>query len=152
MVVLTSLWREHHCRVSYKIEFKTELKNIEALLNTLTALLSTLPQTPDVPAEELDDRFPQIQAYLTDFENWRLRVERENPLSESSPGTAEEKAQLRAAIERLYERHLEFSGRVSLLKRDVARQLGEVHQRGRALKAYIDRYPSRITIAGKRKG
>ena len=133
-------------------DLKQEIKKVETLLNSLSVLLSSLPQIPDLPAEELDDRFPQIETYLNDFEEWRGQIERKNPLEDSAAGTAEDKAQLRAAIGQLYERHLEFSGRLTLLQRDVARQLGEIHQRGRALKAYIDRYPSRITVAGKRKG
>ena len=129
-----------------------ELADVERLTSSVITLLGRLPEIPDVIADEVDDRLPEIEKYLQDFEAWRVRIEGENPLAAAAAASDTERAELRAAIEYLYEKHLEFAGRLTLVKRDVARQLGEIHQRGRALKAYIDRYPSRITVAGKRKG
>ena len=134
------------------ILLQRELADVERLTSCVSALLARLPEIPDVIADEIDDRLPEIEQYLQDFETWRVRIEGDNPFATAAGASEVERAELRVAIEGLYEKHLEFAGRLTLVKRDVARQLGEIHQRGRALKAYIDRYPSRITVAGKRKG
>jgi len=73
-------------------------------------------------------------------------------LDPGSVYSEEAKQELRGRIEVLQTNHAQLVSELNLLKGEVVEHLGEIHRRGKALRTYIDRFPSRVSIAGKRKG
>lgn len=55
-------------------------------------------------------------------------------------------------LEKLLSLHKELGIKAELVKADVGAQLAELGPKAKALKAYTNRLPSRINIAGTRKG
>lgn len=91
----------------------------------------------------------KVTAYLEQFESWRTGIEQQGDSGEESILSSEE---CRPQLELLQKLHQEVLSRATVQRDLVAHQLGEIHRRAQALKKYVDRYPSRITIAGKREG
>ncbi len=56
------------------------------------------------------------------------------------------------SVEKLQELHTRVLARSVDMKAEIAKQLGDVFHRSQALRAYVDPYPSRISITGKRQG
>ena len=105
----------------------------------------------------------RVGPYLEKFEEWqqahRLYVgDADTERSEtgvrgsSDQLTEAERGELRAKIAALAEVHLKVLQYANDHKDRVGEKMSHVHRRAYGLKAYVDRFPSRITIAGKRKG
>lgn len=106
---------------------------IESLINKARFLLT-------VEAEQF---VPQTADYLQAFDAW-------TNLNFSPP--EEEHAAYRTLIVQLQGLHTEVTALANNRKDEVAAEMAELNKRGAALRKYIDRYPSKITIAGTRKG
>ena len=91
-----------------------------------------------------------INQYLTTFQEWQVGLESNEQFLESLPH--DEKAAFREAVVQLHSLHEQIVTLVSEKKTALLANLAELHKREKALKAYVDRYPARITITGKRKG
>ena len=86
-----------------------------------------------------------LEEYLAEFEGWAATVGTE-------PAQGEEAVRLQsklASLKALNDRLLVLS---DAAKDSVSVKLGLSHKKLQALKSYIDRYPQRITITGKREG
>ena len=90
--------------------------------------------------------------YLDALEVWQKGMNQDNPLLPGSSVSEAEKQMLRGEIEQLNELHQRLLSQAGAAKDDVGTQMSEVHRRASGLRKYIDSGPSRITIAGKRKG
>lgn len=91
------------------------------------------------------------EAYLTALEQWQQQTA--NRKASLSDGLDENRTvQLRAALEELQTLHRRLLEKAALTKDEVGEQLGDVHRRAQGLKRYLDVYPSRVTITGRRKG
>ncbi len=93
------------------------------------------------------DRFTaQVTDYLEGLDSWQTAYQ-SNP---NLPDAEQERfAKLVAMLNDL---HQQIVTKASAKKDEVASQMGDVYKRAQVLKKYIDRYPSRITITGRRKG
>lgn len=117
------------------------------------SLISLAEQALRISKEEGVELFTErTGAYLDALEQWQTQIKGQNPLVDPSPLNAEERQSLRSLIERLGELHQELMTRAGAEKEEVGQQIGEVHKRAAGLRKYIDTAPSRITVAGKRKG
>lgn len=94
----------------------------------------------------------KVGLYLDSFDAWKNEVEKVNPLDDSSSLSDAEREYLRAQIKELDVVHRAVVLRAVEIKDSVADTIGDVHKRAKVARAYIDQFPSRITIAGKRKG
>lgn len=88
-----------------------------------------------------------LEKYLTTFDEWRLAGERDQP-----PAADPERANYRAVIEELNGLHARISAVVEEKKDQIRAKMGDIKRRTQIVKTYIDRYPSRVTIAGRRQG
>lgn len=101
---------------------------------------------------EPDELVEQLNHYLNQFENWQRGFEERGILTATQELEEEKRAELRSAIETLLASHVKVVERAEAAKAAVGEQMTGIHKRGAAMKKYIDRYPSRISITGKRKG
>ncbi len=99
----------------------------------------------DVDAKEIDTFLDALGVYLEGVDSWRAEVE-------ARPGEGEMPESVRARFENLNVLHQQLLARADASKAFVASEMGEMHKKAGALRIYIDRFPQRITIAGRRKG
>jgi len=95
--------------------------------------------------KEVNEFLDLMTAYLEQVDTWRARVE-------VDPGEGEMPDSVRTRFESLNAIHKELLTRAEQSKAIVSSAMGEVHKKAGALRIYIDKYPQRITIAGRRKG
>lgn len=94
----------------------------------------------------------EVDAYLQEFELWQGNIAQVNPLGPTSSFSDNEKVQFRNELLELEQVHQELVTRAESCRDQIRSDITEIRKRTQGLKAYIDRYPSRITIAGKREG
>lgn len=126
---------------------------LKALVDEVKALRAEAEElaSMELPAE-LDQVLDRAGRYLERFEEWRRGIESSRPFDAASALSPAEQEELRAAVKEYQATHLVLVERLTGLKDGLAGQMGELHRKAKALKSYVDPYPSRITIAGKRKG
>lgn len=94
----------------------------------------------------------EVDAYLQEFERWQGNIAQVNPLGTTSAFSEREKIEFRNQLLELEQVHQELVTRAESCRDQIRSDITEIRKRTQGLKAYIDRYPSRITIAGKREG
>lgn len=103
------------------------------------------------PAGAPDELIGLLDVYLQDFDAFQGEIE-----VGGSPGSrgwsGEEKSTFRAKLERLNLLHDQIIAIATAERDAVGKSLGELQNRNRALKKYVDQYPERISLTGKRKG
>lgn len=120
------------------------MSQLEQITNLTTLAKEILSLTGEV---EPDLFHQKTNYYLEQFGKWQDSVESDGLSVGDDPDNP-----LREALAQLLSHHEQVVARVEMLKGEVLDALTDVHKRGKALRSYVDRYPSRITIAGKRKG
>lgn len=121
-------------------------------LNLIDSLIRHAEEALAVPETDVDQVLGKLDRYLVEFEKWQESLGGKNPLAKDSLLSPETQKKLRTQIEKLSTLHQQVVTRAETNRQGVHRQIAEIRKRTQALKAYIDRYPSRITIAGKREG
>ena len=117
-------------------EATLKMTNEIAVLKRLAEQVLSLDQAATEPFLNL------VTEYLESFDRWSVAVSVTGVPSES----------LRGALEELSGLHQQVIERADSHREKIKWDLGEIHRRAQGLKAYVDRFPSRITIAGKREG
>jgi len=114
---------------------------VEAINKLLELARQSLAETkPDS-----DSFLTSVANYLDELEVWRKDfTERENP----SQVTEDEKQ----AIAELNETHQRLLRRANEYRESLMSEMGSAQKKAKALRVYVDRFPARITITGKRKG
>ncbi len=100
----------------------------------------------------VDEFVVKTGEYLDALEKWQQAMNQCNPLLEGRELSDGERASFRAQIEKLGDLHQRLLNDAGSTKDDVGTKMSDVHKRAAGLRKYIDSAPSRITIAGKRKG
>ena len=116
--------------------------------------LIALAQKALVAADSIDltDFVDATETYLSALEQWQAEVNaRGTPLVATVSGE-QEKESLRQRVKELQEVHQILLSRAADTKEGVGVQMSELHKRASGMKKYVDTFPARITIAGKRKG
>ena len=86
-----------------------------------------------------------VAEYLEALETWRGSL----PTTDAGTPAREE---MKAALGRLNETHKTLLERSNVHREKLMGQMGDAQKKAKALRTYVDRFPDRITIAGKRKG
>ena len=120
------------------------------LLDEVRELISAARNSLAEEARGNFEAFVQtVTVYLDRFEQWYQRYEKDKP----SYGLSEDqRSELKKLVEELNALHQQIITKTTVERDAVATEMGQLHKRGQALKAYVDRFPSRISITGKRKG
>ncbi len=92
------------------------------------------------------------EAYLSTLEAWQAEVNARGTPLVASVDSEQEKESLRQRVKELQEIHQRLLSRAADTKEGVGVQMTELHKRATGMKKYVDTFPARITIAGKRKG
>lgn len=101
--------------------------------------------------EDVERFVTQVTHYLELLERWQAAVNNSNPFL--MPGVTEaEKEDARSKVSQLGELHKKILSRASESKDTVGSEVSAVHKKAQAMKAYVDPYPGRMTITGKRTG
>lgn len=95
-----------------------------------------------------DEVIAAIRVYLDNFAGWQEKAQ-EAASGKLSP---ERQAHVRARIQELERCHAQVVKLAEASKQQIADELSDLHRRKKALRTYLDRFPSRISITGKRKG
>ena len=90
-----------------------------------------------------------VEKYLQHFDAWQSAVAGVDAPSFVSPADKESFRKLLAGYAAV---HQQVTEKASSSRDEVASKLGDIRKRAHALRSYIDQYPSRITITGKREG
>lgn len=118
----------------------------------LTELIACAERALGVPAEQGVESFLELAAsYLESFEQWQNGLDESNPL-QSELLSSPEKEAFREELLRLSVLHQQLIERAGGEKSELSSQMGEMHRKAAGLKRYVDNFPSRISIAGKRRG
>lgn len=97
--------------------------------------------------EPLEDFLIAVESYLDVFEAWKVRD------SESEDGSLDKGAADRASsLSELKNLHEQLMARVDQAKEGLGGEMQGIHRRSKALKSYVNQYPSRVSITGHRKG
>jgi len=91
-------------------------------------------------------------AYLLSFQEWKSDIDTQHKTGLLDELEDSEKASMRQQIELLTQLHRQVLDKADRLKVNVSSQMGSAHRKAQALKSYVDRYPGRISITGKRQG
>ena len=83
-----------------------------------------------------------LEGYLSSFDSWEKIV-----LQSKLP----DDAGFQEKLQELYQLHQKMLTVAQEKKDQVLGRLGDIKRRKKALRTYIDRYPSRISITGKRE-
>ena len=116
----------------------------EGDLNALISLAETILSKGQSSPQGLDEFLDSVNDYLSLLENWQTRL-KDSPLEGDT-------IDLKSKLEKLSKLHLEITNHTNFKKESIASDMANLHKKAKAHKQYIDRYPSRITITGKRKG
>lgn len=120
---------------------------------SVVELITLAEQCLESSKENAVDEFvAKTGEYLDLLSKWQEAMNSHNPLVEDESLSEEQRASFRQQIERLSELHQELLSKAGSTKEDIGSKMSEVHKRATGLRKYIDSAPSRITIAGKRKG
>ena len=119
---------------------------------TVSVLLALARRTLELPQEDAAALVAALEEYLEAFDRWQSALQGNNPLAPDSPVPAAEREAFRSQVEALEVDHRAVLELAQQNRDRIHTQMGGMRKRAQALKAYIDRYPSRITIAGKREG
>ncbi|MCC6953279.1 MAG: hypothetical protein IT290_04105 [Deltaproteobacteria bacterium] len=106
----------------------------------------------ELPVDEAASLVAALEDYLQAFDSWQLALSGTNPLAPDSPLSESERDSFRSSVQQLETLHRAVLELAQNNRDRVYNQMGGVRKRAQALRAYIDKYPSRITIAGKREG
>lgn len=112
------------------------------MANEITHLKQLAERVLSLDPTSTESFLSLVTEYLEDFDRWAAAM--------SATGAPSEP--LRGALEQLSGLHQQVTERADLHREKIKWDLGETHRRAQGLKAYVDRFPSRITIAGKREG
>ena len=131
---------------------QSEIERLIALSGEI--LNRSVAEQSETPSEQTigEDLLELAIVYVTEFENWFAGLAGKNPLAEDTGLSDSERATLRGSLETLQTNHQRVVAILNSLKSAVVEDLGELQKRGKALRTYIDRFPSRITVTGRRKG
>ncbi len=122
---------------------------MSAMDEQLDSLIEHAKACRELPGDcDPEEVISRIRAYLEDFDSWQKAASE----LDASTLSDDEQQQARSKIELLGQLHAEVSTRAETAKERIAGELSDLHKRNKALKTYLDRYPSRISITGKRKG
>lgn len=114
-----------------------EAPNIRRLITLAETALAS-------EAGEVDGFLTAVGNYITALEDWRAKI---------GDATAKDvDADIRALLEELNGVHTKLLSSGDRLKAGLVHEMGENKKKATALRAYVDRLPQRITIAGRRKG
>ncbi len=86
-----------------------------------------------------------VAHYILALEDWRANVAPEGEATRVDEPS-------RLALGELNEIHHRLLARANELKQSLVSEMGEAKKKAGALRAYVDRFPQRITITGKREG
>jgi len=118
--------------------------------------MSILKETNDVlalakaaQAAEGEEFVTKVDLYLNAFDAWQKKVEKNSSLL---PKEGSELESFRGVVQQLNAVHQTIISQANDEKESVANELGALHKRAQGLKSYVDRFPKRISITGKRKG
>lgn len=118
----------------------------------LSELIASAERALGVPSEQGVEGFLEHAAsYLESFEKWQKGLEDSNPLQSELLSSSEKEA-FREELLRLSALHEQLIDRAGGEKSELSSQMGEMHRKAAGLKRYVDNFPSRISIAGKRRG
>ena len=90
--------------------------------------------------------------YLTELEQWQEMVKTEDPFGAAAGLSEPAKTEIRELVAKLSELHQTLMKAASESRDEVGSKMKDVHRRASGLRKYVDKLPSRISIAGKRKG
>lgn len=117
------------------------------LVTPLTVVVDLAEQALAEPPSEIERFLKRSDRYLKALDAWRAQLASGSGI-EGHPQHDE----LLQLIERLNAVHSEIVKRSQDMREEVAQELSAMHKRASALKSYIDRFPKRVTITGKREG
>ena len=86
-----------------------------------------------------------IQDYVRSFTEWEQQIANE-------PRSDADAAGLRDAVAKLAALHHKVIEKASVVRDAIGDEIKNLRTREHALRRYVDPFPQRITIAGKRKG
>ena len=97
--------------------------------------------------EEADSEkfLKSLARYLDALEFWRAALAKSDSPQPTGDG-------VKSALGRLNETHQRLLERSNLHREKLMSEMGTAQKKAKALRSYVDRFPERITIAGKRKG
>lgn len=128
-----------------------DLQQVRGEIDQLVAQAEQLLAV-ELSAETLDPFLSAAQGYLDNVEAWRTAFQTSDAMDRALKLPDEQRAEFKAVVMKLVEVHDQVTQRSAAVRDDLKDQIIDVHRRAKGLKRYIDQYPSRITIAGKRKG
>lgn len=111
----------------------------------INELLELAQKAIDDEALDSELFLQSVAEYLEALESWRSSL----PNPEAGTPAREE---MKAALGRLNETHKVLLERSNVHREKLMGQMGDAQKKAKALRSYVDRFPERITIAGKRKG
>ena len=92
------------------------------------------------------------ESYMAQLEAWQSEMGPDGLSNFAAAISPEDKAKLKQCVTHLNELHAELIRRAETAKQQVGAEMGDLHKRAVGLRKYVDTYPSRVTITGKRKG
>lgn len=115
-------------------------QEIETLLVHAKAILTIDNDT------NFDLFLEKLETYLHKLEQWQKQTEQQEfPVQGLNSPFAK-------LLEELHNVHSQVVDCANSRKEALREELSGIYKRAQGMKAYIDRFPSRITIAGKRQG
>jgi uncharacterized protein YjbK len=124
-------------------DISTLTKTPRKLIETAKGLLLI---TKDSSLEEFDVK---ANKYIESFTQWQLEFEAGDVLQGVSDYDRQEIREVLIELQEVHNQVIQFANEY---REGVLGALSELHKRGKALRAYVDNYPSRITVTGKREG
>ncbi len=128
-------------------------ESLEELMRQADDLIASARRAlKSAEAGEVDVFLQHAASYLGDFEPWSSQISELKPFSPNSKVPKKQQEAAKAKVKSLYDVHTAVVQAAEQRKEVVGGQLGSMHKKSKAIKTYLDPYPSRVSITGKRKG
>lgn len=128
-------------------------ESLEELMRQADDLIASARRAlASAEAGETEVFLQHAASYLGDFEPWSSQISELKPFSPDSNVPEEQQAEAKKHVQDLYDVHTAVVTAAEERKVAVGAQLGSMHKKSKAIKTYLDPYPSRVSLTGKRKG
>ena len=112
---------------------------------SIRALIALAERAEADEAAGTDAFVASVGEYIRALEDWRAKLAPEGETASLDEAS-------RQALIELNEIHQRVLSRANEMKQELVGEMGEAKKKASAIRAYVDKFPQRITITGKRKG
>ena len=132
----------------------SDQKNAGDMAGQLVRIRALAAQARALLAEEVSNTasfVTKLADYVRDLEEWQASPGTKALMAQLPSLKGKEQAELRNLLEAFSKEHQAVLQLAQQCRNNVADEMSHLHQKGRALRTYLDRLPTRVNVTGQRR-